>query len=137
MLEIWFPRYNDQYTDKKEKVALLAKYKVDQSTPVILIKFTKAKHLDGQRFAIKRADAIKCPIDTNGKIPCYAVPMSKLDDWETNAEEIDNFSDAVINAQLHKQTLDGAEEAVKGITKSRKRGRDMLDDLDDEKWRGK
>lgn len=84
-LEIWTPRYSDAYKDG-ERVALLAKYKVDQASPWILVEFTKAKHLNGQRYCIKRVDAQRCNLDTNGKIPCYAVPMSKFENWDTVQE---------------------------------------------------
>lgn len=85
-LEVWFPRYSDQYKDTTEKVALLAQYKVDQASPVIIVDFTKAKHLKGQRYCIFKQEAMKFPIDSNGKIPCYAVPMSAFETWETGAE---------------------------------------------------
>jgi hypothetical protein len=85
-LDVWWPRYSDQYGDTGEKVALLACYKVDAGSPVIIVDFTKAKHLKGQRYAIKRSDVVSYPLDSNGKIPCYAVPMSAFDTWETAAE---------------------------------------------------
>lgn len=89
VLEIWTPRYSDAYKEHGERVALLAQYKVDQSSPYIIIKFTKAKHLIGQRYAIRKVDAQACKIDSNGKIPCYAVPLSKLESWESGQEVID------------------------------------------------
>lgn len=85
-LDIWTPRYSDAYTDTAERVALLAQYKVAQSSPVIIVNFTKAKHLAGQRFCITREAAIRYPLDSNGKIPCYAIPMSAFEGWETGAE---------------------------------------------------
>lgn len=85
-LEIWAPRYSDVYTATDERVALLAQYKVNYASPVILITFTKAKHLIGQRFCIKRSEVQRCKVDTNGKIPCYAVPMSRLENWDSVAE---------------------------------------------------
>lgn len=90
-LDIWTPRYSDQYKDG-ERVALLAKYKVDAGSPWIIVKFTKAKHLIGQRYCIKRSDAQQCKLDTNGKIPCYAVPMSKFEHYET-VQEINGIID--------------------------------------------
>lgn len=84
-LEIWFPRYKDKW-NTDESVVLLAKYKVDQASPWILIEFTKAKHLKGQRYCISRATAQTCPLDSNTKIPCYAVPMSRLERWDTVEE---------------------------------------------------
>lgn len=85
-LPIWAPRYSSAYTDTDERVALLAQYKVVQASPVIIVEFTKAKHLAGQRFCIRKEDVLRCPLDSNGKIPCYAVPMSKFEGWETGAE---------------------------------------------------
>jgi hypothetical protein len=77
-LEVWFPRYHDQYEDGKERVVLLAKYKVDAASPVIIVEFTKAKHLIGQRYCIPKKEAQSFSLDSNGKIPCYVVPMSRL-----------------------------------------------------------
>lgn len=78
-LQVWQPRY-------KDGVALLSVGKVNRATPVILIEFTKAKHLAGQRFCIERKKAMNCPIGTNGTIECYAVPMKLLEGWETYNE---------------------------------------------------
>lgn len=89
VLDIWTPRYSSAYTETAEQVALLAKYKVDQSSPVIIINFTKAKHLAGQRFCIKKVDVQRCNLDSNGKIPCYAVPMSMFESWESGSEARD------------------------------------------------
>ena len=59
------------------------KNKVDHATGVIRIVFTKAKHLEGQKFAIYRKDAMKYPVGTNGKAPMYEVPFSALSTWES------------------------------------------------------
>jgi hypothetical protein len=85
-LEVWWPRYNDQYTATGEKVALLHKEKVDKGTPWLIVEFTKAKHLYGQRFCIKRSEAQKCPVGSNGTAPMYIVPMSKLEGWDKVSE---------------------------------------------------
>lgn len=85
-MEIWQPKYSAAYEDGGERVALLAKYKVEHATPVILVTFTKAKHLEGQRFCITKEEAMRYPVDSNGKIPCIAVPMSALKGWETMQE---------------------------------------------------
>lgn len=88
-LEIWSPRYKDKHGDLAEPVVLLAKYKVDASSPWIIIEFTKAKHLKGQRYCVRRLVAQACKLDSNTKIPCYAVPLSRLETWDT-VEDIKN-----------------------------------------------
>ncbi len=55
---------------------LLAKYKVGNDN---LIVFTKAKHLAGMEFRISGEEVRKCPLETNGKVPCYAVPLDSLE----------------------------------------------------------
>lgn len=85
-IQIWFPKYSSQYGDTGEKVALLAKYKVDQASPVFIVEFTKAKHLAGQRFAISREKAQSFPLGTNSKIDCYEVPLSAFHTWNTPSE---------------------------------------------------
>lgn len=89
-LDIWAPKYSEAHKQNGERVALLAKYKVDAGTPWLIIDFTKAKHLAGQRYCIKRSDAQKCDIDYDQKIPMYAVPMSKLENWDT-VDEVKNI----------------------------------------------
>lgn len=69
MIEIWMPRYKDQ-------VCLIATYKVHDG--VNEIRFTKAKHLAGKVFEVDGEDVRRCPKDSNGRIDCYAVPMSML-----------------------------------------------------------
>lgn len=85
-LDIWSPRYKDKHGDLAEPVVLLAQYKVQQASPWILVDFSKAKHLRGLRFCIKRQDAESCPLDSSTKIPCYAVPLSKFESWDTVQE---------------------------------------------------
>ena len=86
-LEIWAPKYSEAHKVGGERVALLAKYKVDAGSPWLIVEFTKAKHLLGQRYCIKKAAAQSCTIDYDQKIPMYAVPMSKLENWTTVVEE--------------------------------------------------
>lgn len=87
-LPIWAPKYSAQYGGGSEPVALLSKNKVDHATPLVLIEFTKAKHLQGQRYCIFKSKAQSYPVDSNGKIPVYAVPMSALDTWEKQSEQV-------------------------------------------------
>lgn len=69
MIEIWAPRYHDN-------VVLIDVRKVSERN---IIMFTKAKHLLGQKFYVDKEDIVNSPIDTNGSIKCYAVPMTKLE----------------------------------------------------------
>jgi hypothetical protein len=39
------------------------------------IVFTKAKCFKGKSFHLRGSDIIKYPVETNGSIPCYAVPL--------------------------------------------------------------
>ena len=72
-IEIWMPRY-------KDRKVLIARYKVGQHNKVT---FTKAKHLAGKEFYIPGEAVKKHPIETNGTISCYAVPMDELELVET------------------------------------------------------
>ena len=67
-IEIWWPRYKDD-------VALVGKKWVRDYN---IIYFSKAKHLKGMRFAMSREEITSYPLDNNGKIECYAVPMDDL-----------------------------------------------------------
>lgn len=69
MIEIWSPRYHDN-------VVLIAKYKVCNGQN--MIRFTRAKHLLGKTFRVSGDEIRRCKVETNGRIPCYAVPMDKL-----------------------------------------------------------
>ena len=68
LIKIWEPRYRDD-------VVLIAVNKVKDNNIIV---FTRAKYLKGKTFYILAEDIKQCPIDTNGKIACYAVPMSLL-----------------------------------------------------------
>lgn len=69
--EIWAPRYKDQ-------TVLIAKHKVGTHNEIV---FTKANHLKGAWYASNKT-ITGSPLDTNGKIPCYAVPLSELEPLE-------------------------------------------------------
>lgn len=94
-LEIWAPKYSKVHIEG-EWVVLISKYKAHHSSPVILIEFTKAKHLKGQRFAIERSKAEKFPIVSNGRIDCYEIPFSELENWET-AKEVREVAESIWN----------------------------------------
>ena len=65
---IWEPRWHD-------RVVLLAKHKVHGGTNVI--QFTKGS-LKGKVYTMGGEDITQCPLESNGKIPCYAVPLDSL-----------------------------------------------------------
>ena len=69
MIAIWQPRY-------KDNAVLIATYKVVNGDNEIV--FTKAKHLLGMKFVCSSDVIRNCPIESNGKISCYAVPMEEL-----------------------------------------------------------
>lgn len=69
MIEIWSPKY-------KTNSVLIATYKVTNG--VNLIKFTKAKHLQGIVFEADGKEIMGCPIHSNGRVDCYEVPMRVL-----------------------------------------------------------
>lgn len=85
-LPIWWPKYSTQYGEVGERVALMHKEKVDHGTGWLIIEFTKAKHLAGQRYCINKKEAQTYPVTNNGSALMYEVPMSKLEAWDTNEE---------------------------------------------------
>lgn len=76
-IEIWQPRY-------KDNVVLIAKHKVGTHNEII---FTKAKHLMGTSYYLSDETIRDCPLDSNGRIPCYAVPVDKLQVLERTNNE--------------------------------------------------
>jgi hypothetical protein len=84
-LPIWEPKWSGKNTTG-EPVVLLSVSKVRRATPIFIVEFTKANSLIGQRFAIHRGTAMSYPQVTNGKIPCYEVPLSAFEGWETEKE---------------------------------------------------
>ena len=84
LLDIWGPKYSTQYGEIKEWCLLPAQYKVDQGANVIICEITKAKHLLGRKFCIKKRDAQKYPlVPNNGGIMCYEIPLSKFEPYES------------------------------------------------------
>ena len=74
MIEIWQPRYIDN-------TCLIATFKVVDGEN--LITFTKDKKLKDKVFSVDSSVIRSCPINSNGKIECYAVPMKALHKTET------------------------------------------------------
>ena len=71
-IEIWQPRY-------KDRVVLIAQYKVGVHNQ---INFTKAKHLMDNNWYLSGATIRNSTLETNGKIPCYAVSVDLLEPLE-------------------------------------------------------
>lgn len=71
--EIWRPRYHGV------KTVMLADYKVGTHNKIV---FTKAKDMGTSPYYISGARAKKFKKETNGKIDCYAVPVSELEPLE-------------------------------------------------------
>lgn len=90
-LDIWMPKYN---TESGDWEVWISQRKVAYSSPLIIINFVKAKHLQGQRFCVRRQDIERSPVGTNGKIPVYKVPFYKLDSWQT-AQEVMEIAETV------------------------------------------
>lgn len=82
-LEIWYPKYGD--TDGWE-VWISQSPPLQRDNP---IEFTKAKHLKGQRFYVRRDDVVRSPLGSNGQIAVYRVPFAMLESWETQQEAYD------------------------------------------------
>lgn len=95
-VQIWHPRYSDKHGVLAEPKVLIAKYKVHHGSSVLLVEFTKAKSLIGQRFCITRDAAQRYPVETNGKIECYSIPISALEPWETY-DELNEIAMSVFN----------------------------------------
>lgn len=68
--KIWAPRYHDQRV-------LINAYDVKEHN---LITFTKAK-IEGWHY-LSGATIRKYPKQSNGSIPCFAVPMGELQNFE-------------------------------------------------------
>lgn len=86
-LPVWNPKWSGKYADYGEPVALLHKRKVDFGSPILLIEFTKSPALKGQRFAIRKADAMNHEVGDNGSAPMYIIPISHFEAWQT-ADEV-------------------------------------------------
>lgn len=69
MIEIWAPRW-------KTKEVLIACHKVSRG--INRIKFTKVEAYKNKYYDIDSKEITSCPIESNGRIDCYVVPLSKL-----------------------------------------------------------
>lgn len=73
MIEIWEPRWHD-------RTVLIAVHKV--SSGLNEIKFTKTPSLEGKIYTLPSETIRKYPIESNGKINCYAVPLGEFKETE-------------------------------------------------------
>jgi hypothetical protein len=97
-LEVWAPKYDSTSLtqDYGEQVVLIHKGKVFHGeSEYILVEFTKAKHLVGLRFAIKRDYAKKHATGTNKKAAMLEIPMSHFKAWESALEERERMRDRI------------------------------------------
>ena len=76
--EIWQPRY-------KDAVVLLAAHKVGDHNKIV---FTKAKHLSQEPYYVSGKTVKQYKKETNGRIDCYAVPLSELEPLELNNKDL-------------------------------------------------
>jgi hypothetical protein len=67
-IEIWQPRW-------KDRKVLIAKYKVGAINEIV---FTKTKSLPGV-YVISGDEVRTYPLESNGKLACYAVPIDALE----------------------------------------------------------
>lgn len=68
MIEIWEPRWRDRRV-------LIAKRKVNPKRNIIKITMGAAKG----RYEMSGIAIKSYPLETNGVIPCYAVPLDKME----------------------------------------------------------
>ncbi len=67
--EIWQPRWHDK------KVLLACRDVLKNATNIV--RFTRTKSMDNE-YTISGEDIVSCPVESNGKLDCYAVPLDKL-----------------------------------------------------------
>ena len=66
-IQIWTPRWHD-------RKVLIAKYKVETTND---IEFTKGT-LKGKKYTVSGKDIVKHPLESNGTLSCYAVPLNEI-----------------------------------------------------------
>lgn len=69
MIEIWQPRW-------KDRRVLIAKYKVRGD--YVSIRFTKAPSIRKDVFKLPSDEIRKFPVESNGTIDCYSVPLETV-----------------------------------------------------------
>lgn len=71
-IDIWAPRWHD-------KVVLVAMYKVKPKNETTFIRLTDSGREYTGRYKVNTGDVLASPVDSNGAIRCYAVPLDKLE----------------------------------------------------------
>ena len=100
------PRWHD-------RVVLLATYNVTDGTN--RIEFTEGSFA-GRIYEIDGTTIRNCPIDTNGKIPCYAVPISLLSLIQTDeTEEIKIDAEEKVSDGCESETICISKEEYKQL----------------------
>lgn len=70
LIEIAEPRYHDM-------VALVGAFKVKDPNELYTVTFTKGFY-KGRKYQMRGKKIIEYPLQTNGTIDCYAVPLAKF-----------------------------------------------------------
>lgn len=91
VIEILDPRY-------KDNVVLVATYKVKSGYNYI--RFTHAKHLLGKLYRFHATEINTNNVQSNGKIPCFVIPMEKL-------ELVEEIEDKKSTTHNYKLEIDG------------------------------
>lgn len=68
VIDVWQPRWRD-------KVVLIASWKVGTHNEIT---FSRTKSMP-ETYYLSGETIRACPMDTNGSVGCYAVPMDKLE----------------------------------------------------------
>lgn len=79
-ITIWSPRYSTGHV-------LIAKHHISAQVPHYKIIFTKAKSLPGEYY-LSYHTIVKSKRDSNGSVPCYAVKLEHLEDFEREEHSI-------------------------------------------------
>jgi hypothetical protein len=115
-IEIWSPRYKDD-------VCLIGQKHIITGDNYIW--FSKAKHLIGKMYKIHSNEIVKYPLQQNGRMPVYQVPMNKLElvqnnSGQTTSEKESNVvnNTAIIQSKTQLKTFDAKQ--IIGLLKNNK-----------------
>jgi hypothetical protein len=85
-IKIWSPRWHD-------RVVLIACHKVKEDNEIV---FTKTPSLS-LVYCVKGEVIKKYPVESNGTIDCYAVPLKVITKKEGEARELSDCCNATIS----------------------------------------